>query len=110
MTLWLPVLDYAFSFRPLVSRIGQHVPSTACIAAPSLSRAQWAALEYFGDYRVDGRPGAESASGCTYMLRAERAKSPAPLPAGWSLVAYERRPTDRDEVIGVFIRDRTARE
>lgn len=110
MTLWLPVLDYAFSYRPLVTRIAQHVPGTACIAAPSLSRAQMAALEYFGDYRVDGRPGADTASGCVYLLRAEPVRTPKPAPAGWSLLAHERRPTDRDETIAIFIRDRTARQ
>jgi hypothetical protein len=69
-----------------------------------------AALEYFGDYRVDGRPGADTASGCVYLLRAEPVRTPKPAPAGWSLLAHERRPTDRDETIAIFIRDRTARQ
>ena len=39
MTLWLPLLDYARSYRPLVERIARHVPRDACIAAPGLPRA-----------------------------------------------------------------------
>ena len=103
MTLWLPLLDYARSFRPLVVRIAQHVPANACIAAPGLTRAQLAALEYHGRYRVDGRPGAENGS-CRYLLRSETVRRPPPVPAGWTLLARERRPTDRDERIAIFRR------
>ena len=103
MTLWLPLLDYARSFRPLVVRIARHVPVDACIAAPGLTRAQLAALEYHGHYRVDGRPGAENGS-CRYLLRSETVRRPPPAPAGWTLVARESRPTDRDERIAIFRR------
>jgi 4-amino-4-deoxy-L-arabinose transferase-like glycosyltransferase len=103
MTLWLPLLDYARSFRPLVVRIARHVPQDACIAAPGLTRAQLAALEYHGRYRVDGRPGAEHGP-CHYLLRSEAVRRPPPAPAGWTLVARERRPTDRDERIAIFRR------
>jgi hypothetical protein len=103
MTLWLPLLDYARSFRPLIVRIAQHVPADACIAAPGLTRAQLAALEYHGHYRVDGRPGAENGA-CRYLLRSETVRRPPPAPAGWALVARVRRPTDRDERIAIFRR------
>ena len=106
MTLWLPLLDYARSFRPLVRRIALHVPESACIAAPGLTRAQLAALEYHGRWHVDGRPGAEGGA-CDYLLRNEAVRRPPPAPAGWTLVARERRPTDRDERVAIF--RRTAR-
>ena len=53
MTLLLPPLDYARSYRSLVQRIAQQVPAGDCIAAPGMARAQVVALEYFGGYRVD---------------------------------------------------------
>ena len=79
------------------------MPADACIAAPGLTRAQLAALEYHGHYRVDGRPGAENAA-CRYLLRSEPVRRPPPAPAGWTLVARESRPTDRDERIAIFRR------
>ena len=41
MTLWLPLLDYARSYRPLVERLAKHVPRDACIAAPGMPRPHW---------------------------------------------------------------------
>ena len=105
MTLWLPLLDYARSPRPLVARVARHVPPGSCLATPGLGPTQVAALEYFGRYRVDARAGA-AAGGCDWLLLETRdgsAKLPA-APAGWELVARERRPTDRDEVTSVFRR------
>ena len=105
MTLWLPLLDYARSPRPLVARIARHVPPGSCIAAPGMGPPQVAALEYFGRYRVDARADAlaGAAAGACDVLLVTTDSSPPP-PAGWSLVARERRPTDREEVTSIFRR------
>jgi hypothetical protein len=103
MTLWLPLLDYARSYRPWVQRIARQVPPEACIAAPSLGRARIAALEYFGGWRVDGRDGAQ-ARGCQYLLvPAGRARQPE-TPAGWIYLGSARRPTDRDDTTAIYRR------
>ena len=96
MTLWLPLLDYARSYRPLLQRIAKHVPRDACIAAPGMPRPQIVALEYLARYRVDALTPAEQTT-CDYLLLVEQAKAPRTAPPGWRLVARERRPTDRDE-------------
>ena len=103
MTLWLPLLDYARSYRPWVQRLAQHIPRDACIAAPRLGRAPIAALEYFGGWKVDGRQGAEQGP-CPVLLVPGNAAEPAP--GGWAYVATERRPTDRDGSTAVFRRTR----
>jgi len=105
MTLWLPLLDYARSPRPLVDRLARHVPRGSCIAAPGLGPTQVAALEYFGRYRVDARAGAAKGH-CDWLLletRGAGASPPAPA-AAWTLVARERRPTDREEITSVYRR------
>jgi hypothetical protein len=106
MTLWLPLLDYARSPRPLVERIAALVPADACIAAPGLAPPAVAALEHFGHWRVDARAGAAEAAprACGYLLRVTRARTAPPPPAGWIYVAEARRPTDRDEVTLVYRR------
>lgn len=103
MTLWLPLLDYARSYRPLIERIARHVPRSACIAGPDLPRGQVVALEHMGGYQVDAVTPAD-ATGCEFLLRLEGSSRPRPAPAGWSLVARERRPADRDEVTAVYRR------
>jgi 4-amino-4-deoxy-L-arabinose transferase-like glycosyltransferase len=103
MTLWLPLLDYARSPRPLVARLAAFVPRDACIAAPDLARAPIAALEVFGHWRVDARPQAAEGA-CPYLLRATRSRTLPPPPPGWEAVAEARRPTDRDEVTLIYRR------
>jgi hypothetical protein len=103
MSLGLPLFDYARSYRPLIQRITQHVPRDACIAAPGMSRAQIAALEYFGDYRVEGKA-LTDATRCEFLLLTETVTRRAPAPPGWLLVARERRPVDKDEVVAVYRR------
>ena len=103
MTLWLPLLDYARSARPFVTRLAVHVPRDACIAAPGIAPATVAALEYFGGWRVDARTGSVP-SGCPYLLHVTRTKPSPPEPPGWRLAAEVRRPTERDEVTQVFRR------
>jgi 4-amino-4-deoxy-L-arabinose transferase-like glycosyltransferase len=103
MTLWLPGLDYARSYRPLVERIARHVPRDACIAAVDLPLGQLAALEHMGGWQVDAvTPPAQSR--CPYLLRLESRTRPKPPLEGWTLVAQTRRPSDRDEATAIYRR------
>ncbi|MBX9847742.1 MAG: hypothetical protein K2X64_00505, partial [Rhodocyclaceae bacterium] len=104
MTLMLPVLDYARSLRPLVERIALHVPKKECIATPRTQRSLQAALEYFGEFRVDGNGKAASTS-CNYLLQTESRIGEHHPPPGWVRVARESRPTDRSEWTAIYQRD-----
>lgn len=101
MTLWLPLLDYARSPRPLIDRLAPHVPAGSCIAAPGLPMATVAALEYFGRWRVDARADAAD-GGCNVLLRVTRNPLQSPTPVGWQRVAEVLRPTDRAETTLVY--------
>ncbi len=59
MTLLLPPLDNARSYRAMMQRIARLVPVSACVAAPGMVRAEVVALEYLGGYRVDAVTPAE---------------------------------------------------
>lgn len=104
MTLGLPILDYARSYRSLVARIARHVPPQACVAAPDQGTAMVAALEFFGPYRVDARHGAAQTR-CDYLVRLEPAADAKPAPEGWTRIARERRPVDRNNLTSVYRRD-----
>ena len=100
MTLLLPPLDHARSYRSLVQRIAQQVPRGACIAAPGVPRAQVVAMEHLGGYRVDALTPAKSTA-CDYLVQMQSATSPGP---GWRLLARERRNTRDDETTAVYRR------
>jgi 4-amino-4-deoxy-L-arabinose transferase-like glycosyltransferase len=106
MTLLLPVLDYARSYRPLVSQIATHVPPGSCLIAPEFSRSQLAALEVHGHWTLARDP---RRTDCRWMVAVHRMPAGArmqtpPTPQGWMLHDRVRRPTDRDEVILIYRR------
>ncbi len=103
MTLWLPLLDHARSYRPLVMRIAQHIPPGACVAAPGVPRAQVAALETLGRFNIDAVTPADRAT-CGFLLQMEIRDKPRDAGPRWTIVARERRPTDPDEITAVYRR------
>jgi len=104
MTLWLQPLDYARSYRAHVALLSKHIPPGACIIAPGLPRALAAALEYHGRWRVDARTDVGERGDCPVWVKAGTIANPPEVPHGWQAIAIERRPTDKDEVTGVYRR------
>jgi hypothetical protein len=105
MTLLLPPLDNARSYRSLIRRIAHRVPADACIAAPGVPRAQVVALEYLGGYRVDAITPA-AATRCRFLLQMETRATPNATGPAWQLLARERRNTSDDEVTAIYRRSK----
>ncbi len=109
MTLLLPPLDHARSYRALVARIAEQSPRGACISAVGLPRALIVALEFLGQFHVDAvTPVART--GCTLLLRpTDRRHAPQAI-EGWALVAREQRSPNEDDAIAIYRRttDRSA--
>jgi hypothetical protein len=63
-----------------------------------------AALEFFGPYQVDARLSAAKTS-CLYLVRVEPVQAAPPPPEGWTRIARERRPTDRNNLTTIYRRD-----
>ncbi len=101
MTLWLPLLDHARSYRPLIDQIAMHVPRGSCVATNNVVRGHGVALEYLGGYRVETAqtPGTTV---CGFWLRQELRLTPLPAPTSWALMARVNRPTDKDEVTAIY--------
>ena len=103
MTLLLPPLDHARSYRAFVQRIAQHIPKEACISAPGLQRGQLAALQYLGEFRVDAVTPVQTST-CDYLLQMETRLKPSDVGPGWQLLAREKRNNNEDEITAVFRR------
>lgn len=95
MTLWLPLLDYARSNRPLMERLRAHVPAEVnCLAAPGQPMSMLASLEFQGGWKVEARQPLTQTN-CHYALLQNDKHIQPTLPEGWRLVGTVRRPTDR---------------
>jgi hypothetical protein len=98
-TLWMPILDYARSYAPMVARVQLHVGAASCVHGASLTQAQATALQFHGRYTVVPL-GADqtSAQRCDWMIvDADRLKLASfALPAGWQPVQSVRRRSSTD--------------
>ncbi len=103
MTLLLPPLDNARSYRAMMQRIARIVPPKACIAAPGMPQAEVVALEYFGSWRVDAthRP---PDPGCDFLMLTHSLEAPK---APWQFVVRESRNRAEDDVTDIYRRATT---
>lgn len=108
MTLWLPLLDYARSYRPVVTQLSAWAPAThtTCLAVYGLSRAQMAALQVQGGWQL--RP-LSQAQDCDWLLVEDLAQPPLAdetLADAWIPHSRLKRPTDKNEIIQLYRRSK----
>jgi hypothetical protein len=102
MTLWLPLLDFARSARPLVERGLPALRASGCIAAPDASPAMVAALEIYAKRPVQADPRLSSDT-CNVRVSFSRTATAVPL-AGWRIVGAERRNRESSELMVIYHR------
>jgi len=103
MTLLLPPLNHARSYRALVQRVAELVPTSACVAAPGVVRGQIAALQYMGNLKVDAQTPV-SESSCEFAIQMETRTRASNIGPTWQLLAREKRNKNEDEITAVYRR------
>lgn len=105
MTLWLPLLNYARSYLPLIDQVKQAVPDSACLAIQGLNTGQVAALSWHGPWHLHQLSAAHE---CMWLLVdaqwAAQAQH-APTLAPWTPVQKVNRPTRNYENLMLYRRD-----
>ena len=104
MTLWLPLLDYARSYAPLVRNVARLIDAPGCVEAHGLSQAQLSALSWHG--RFDLRPATIPAA-CPWLLVDADAQQSASISVDlrqWRLVSVVQRPSDSNDNLVLFRR------
>jgi len=102
MTLWLPLLNYARSYVPLVQQVKLAVPETACVAIKGLNAGQVAALKWHGPWRLENL---STATRCEWLLMDPQwASDPThePDPQRWAQVQKVQRPTRAYENLLIY--------
>ncbi|MDI9330610.1 MAG: hypothetical protein QM527_04740 [Alphaproteobacteria bacterium] len=103
MTLWLPMLDFARSYAPLVRNVVALMSQPECIQVHGLSKAQMAALRHHGQMRID----LSGDSRCEWLvvgMRAKEAFESTDQAPSWRWVQTVRRPTDQYENLVLYRR------
>ena len=105
MTLWLPLLDFARSYAPLVQQAATVLPANpVCVSTLGLSRSQMAAFKFHGQLPL--RP-SETGANCPWLIAdGEDPRTTAGFVPGkpWLLRATIRHPADRNEKVFIFER------
>ncbi len=100
MTLWLPALDFARSYTPVVRTVQQMLRPADCVETLGLNRGQLAAFRFHG--KMDLRM-AQPTHQCPWLLVAGEWQANSANLSGlrdWQLVSTVRRPADaRDTVL-----------
>lgn len=92
-TLWLPWIDHAISYRPVVLSLKQALPPAGeCIERADIGMAQRASLDYFAGIRTVA-PGARKS--CSWRLTVDEKNRN--VPEGWTEVWQGGRTSDRKE-------------
>ena len=103
MTLWLPLLNFARSYAPLVQKVQRFTGSADCLQYAGLSKAQGTAFMFHAKVRLEE---AQSPSRiCPWLiideknlpLMAEKIKT-----LGWAQTGTAQRPSDSNESILIF--------
>ena len=94
MTLWLPFLDDAKSYRSVAAAMQGHVPADTCVAGRNLTEPQRAMFHYYSDV-IAGRD-------CPLLLVHTSAPEAPPLGPGWTLIWRGTRPGDAKEFFWLF--------
>ncbi len=116
MTLWLPLLDFARSYKPWVTQIQTmmaRVSSTApnCLMVYGLDAGQMTAFRYHGGFEIkplDGSARPQHAS-CEWLLVDNDLRpglSQVVKLSEWTRIQTIRRPSDNDEDVILFHRRR----
>lgn len=103
MTLWLPLLNYARSYAPLVQRVASTIGPAACLQYAGLTKAQGTAFLFHGKFRLE--PLRAPDADCPWLIIGEKnqallADKMARL--GWTHTAVVQRPSDKDERILIY--------
>ncbi|OAM52303.1 glycosyl transferase [Methylovorus sp. MM2] len=104
MTLWLPWIDSAKSYAPVMAKIESTLPAHyTCIASNGLGSAQHALLHYHANLRAKAES-AQQTRCDIYLIQDERGRNRLQLGDDWKLIWQGKRAADRRENFRLYQR------
>ncbi len=103
MTLWMPLLDYARSYAPLVAKTNALIPTNSgCVSTLGLSRSQMAAFQFHGNLKL--KP-VDKIADCPWLLGdASVLNYLAQSAQDWQARGILRHPADAKEKLLLYSR------
>ena len=105
MTLWMPLLDFARSYAPLVRTVAQRLGPQPCVHAYGLTRGQAAAFAFHGNMKLKTTQAPERCPWLIVDADAVQTLSDTVKTTDWTLRGTIRRPSDDNENVLIFQRN-----
>jgi hypothetical protein len=105
MTLWMPLLNYARSYKPLAIQVKNLVKEPKCIYSLGLKRSQIAGLSFHGNLKFNDLKANAQRNECNWLITNPETlakQSTVINPAVWEKSKLIRRPADKREDIVIF--------
>jgi 4-amino-4-deoxy-L-arabinose transferase-like glycosyltransferase len=105
MTLWLPWIDHARSYRDIMLGIQQSLPADySCINSKHLGNAQEALLDYYTGIRTLPVEHGHRLECDLYLIQDERSRGKVQPGPEWQLIWEGKRPAERRESFRLYQR------
>lgn len=103
MTLWLPWIDSAKSYAPMMASLKKAVPlHAACITSRNLGDAQRALLDYYTNLRTQPFETVQQLACDLYLIQDERGREKIEPGSDWKLIWHGKRKADRRESFRLY--------
>jgi 4-amino-4-deoxy-L-arabinose transferase-like glycosyltransferase len=103
MTLWLPWIDSAKSYGPMMSSLRKAIPSQyACITSRNLGDAQAALLNYYTGLHTQAFETVQRLDCDLYLIQDERGNEKIDPGNDWKLIWHGKRKADRRESFRLY--------
>ena len=105
MTLWMPLLNYARSYKPLAIQVKRLLNETKCVYSLGLNRSQMAGLSFHGNFKFNEFKTNTQQVECLWLItNPETLAKPATVIDSelWEKYKVIRRPADKREDIVIF--------
>lgn len=104
MTLWLPILDRALSYKPWAAQLAESIPPSSCIYASGLDRSEIAGLNYHGAYDFRAYTADGNQFVCQWLFIRSHDGVPTQSVDGqnWTFIERSKRPADKSEEILIY--------
>lgn len=107
MTLWMPLLNFARSYKPLTLQVKALVKEAPCIFSLNLTRSQIAGMSFHGNLKLVDFESSKDPTSCKWLIA-----NPATLQlntkaldeSNWMKIKVIRRPADKREDVVLYQR------
>ncbi len=103
MTLWLPLIDSARSYRAVFSGLSKSLPAKyACVKSQNLDGAQRDLLHYYANIKTLSAESEQALSCDLYLVQDEKGRVKTEPNTEWKLIWSGKRVSDRRESFRLF--------